>query len=1096
MNILLISECHKQALPETRRVLDQFAERKGSRTWQTPITHEGLKTLRMMLKKTARRNTAVACYWIRAKNQTELLWIVGNRRKFNHLGTVPTNITQQDILKTQDENPMNSIQSVAILAGLAGLFHDFGKANKLFQNKLKPKSKFKFEPYRHEWLSLLLFNAFVEGRTDKAWLTDLAEGNAPAEDKLISQFTKEEKVEDIPFIINQLKNQPIAQCVAWLIVSHHRMLRNLQENCDVQNLDLWMTGIDARWNSCNFESDKFAAKDKKANISFPLGTPFKSATWKQKAREIGKRALNLPNFSTYANLQKALPLHLARMALMLADHCYSADDSHKKWIDPRYKANANTDRKNREIKQKLDEHCVGVAHNAYLLAKILPRLRASMPAITDHKGFKRRSTNTKFRWQDQAFDSAYAIADKTETQGFFGVNIASTGKGKTFANARIMYALANPDLGCRFSVALGLRTLTLQTGEALQDRLNLESDDVAVHIGSQAVSDLFNLNKKQSESSLEGNESLGHSGSESESIFPEHEYVRYDGQIEHSYLDRWLKNQGEVQKLVSAPISISTIDQLISVSEGITGGRQIAPMLRLLTADVVIDEPDDFSLEDDPALARFIYFAGLLGSRVLLSSATLPPALVNHLFACYRAGRAQFNSVTGEEKDAPVCCLWCDEFKTMVENASEIAEFAQHHNRFTTHRIQKLNETSQHLHKGDWLPIDETDTDKSPIEEFSTAAFEGIKKLASKHFTTSEQSQSEGKTVSVGIVRMANIEPLVAVAKKLITTPAPENTRIHYCIYHSHHPLAVRSAIENQLDALLQRDRINLQDIVTKPTVEEAFKKYPEQHHIFVVLATPVAEVGRDHDYDWAIIEPSSMRSIIQMSGRVQRHRQQSPKTTNILIANKNIRALKGRNIAYTKPGFESLTDELTLPNHDLKEILAAKFITDIHANTRINTQYASEPNCDFIKLEHQALRNTMKHYATPLWNSNVASHTGHLLGELQKQKPFRAGQPLISYVIVNDNEGGNFQLNVWDAASREWINSGSLETSTKMQVADRISFWGSASLESEIARLAENFSLSSQEASERFATIQLPALNAGKLWHYDQIFGVFQGTN
>lgn len=35
------------------------------------------------------------------------------------------------------------------------------------------------------------------------------------------------------------------------------------------------------------------------------------------------------------------------------------------------------------------------------------------------------------------------------------------------------------------------------------------------------------------------------------------------------------------------------------------------------------------------------------------------------------------------------------------------------------------------------------------------------------------------------------------------------------------------------------------------------------------MLATAVAEVGRDHDYDWAIVEPSSMRSIIQLAGRV-----------------------------------------------------------------------------------------------------------------------------------------------------------------------------------------------------------------------------------
>jgi CRISPR-associated endonuclease/helicase Cas3 len=54
--------------------------------------------------------------------------------------------------------------------------------------------------------------------------------------------------------------------------------------------------------------------------------------------------------------------------------------------------------------------------------------------------------------------------------------MASTGCGKTFANARIMYALADEQEGCRFSIALGLRTLTLQTGQALQSRLGLDDD--------------------------------------------------------------------------------------------------------------------------------------------------------------------------------------------------------------------------------------------------------------------------------------------------------------------------------------------------------------------------------------------------------------------------------------------------------------------------------------------------------------------------------------------------------------------------------------------------------------------------------------------
>ena len=53
----------------------QFAERKGDRVWQTPITESGMLTLRKMLCRTARRNTAVACHWIKSANYSELLWV-------------------------------------------------------------------------------------------------------------------------------------------------------------------------------------------------------------------------------------------------------------------------------------------------------------------------------------------------------------------------------------------------------------------------------------------------------------------------------------------------------------------------------------------------------------------------------------------------------------------------------------------------------------------------------------------------------------------------------------------------------------------------------------------------------------------------------------------------------------------------------------------------------------------------------------------------------------------------------------------------------------------------------------------------------------
>lgn len=149
MNILLISECSKKALLETRRILDQFAERKGERAWQTAITQDGLTTLRKLLRRSARRNTAVACHWLKTSGQSELLWIVGNQRCFNERGVVPTNSTSSDILKMQDENSWHTAEVMALLTGLAGLFHDFGKGNTLFQFKLQPGSPLRSEPYRH-----------------------------------------------------------------------------------------------------------------------------------------------------------------------------------------------------------------------------------------------------------------------------------------------------------------------------------------------------------------------------------------------------------------------------------------------------------------------------------------------------------------------------------------------------------------------------------------------------------------------------------------------------------------------------------------------------------------------------------------------------------------------------------------------------------------------------------------------------------------------------------------------------------------------------------------------------------------------------------
>jgi len=137
MMVTFVSQCQKKALNRTRRVLDAFANRIGDNTWQTVITEDGLIAVKTLLRKTATKNTAVACHWIRSRSRSELVWIVGNRRRFNAEGIVPVNSTQKNLMNSQWENDWQYLPAIKALVAIAALLHDWGKATALFQSKLK-----------------------------------------------------------------------------------------------------------------------------------------------------------------------------------------------------------------------------------------------------------------------------------------------------------------------------------------------------------------------------------------------------------------------------------------------------------------------------------------------------------------------------------------------------------------------------------------------------------------------------------------------------------------------------------------------------------------------------------------------------------------------------------------------------------------------------------------------------------------------------------------------------------------------------------------------------------------------------------------------
>lgn len=1070
MNILLISECEKRALTQTRRILDQFAERRGQRTWATAITQEGLDTLRRMLRKTARKNTAVACHWIRGHAFTELLWIIGNARAFNPIGAVPTNITGRNVLRKQDEDDWHSATLIRQVSRMAALFHDFGKASNLFQEKLNSDA-YVADPWRHEWVSLRLFQAFVGSDSDRDWLGRLAAlSNTHAtdwQDRLIRDGETancNRPFESMP---------PLARLVGWLVVSHHRMLLPKDASTPERFTPERFWGqIDADWNPNNSvrRDAKLAAKC----WEFRLDLPDASNQWRKAASELANSILKQPRRFLHQDWsQDPFVVHLSRLSLIFADHFYSRLPAEPTRGDAAYQAYANTDARG-SLKQKLDEHLIGVADHSRRIATALTRLE--LPAIQRRKCFTGRVTVDRFRWQDKAFDLAAGLQYRSTRHGFFGVNMASTGCGKTLANARIMYALADAQRGARFAVALGLRTLTLQTGDAYRERLLLNQDDLAVMIGSSAVRALHD-NERDRQRRIRGSESA-------EALIDDSVNVRFEGILPSGPLSDWLQCNPKLSRMLNAPVLVCTIDHLMPSCESTRGGHQIAPILRLLTSDLVLDEPDDFDLDDLPALSRLVYFAGLFGSRILLSSATLPPALIQGLFEAYRCGRTYFQRHRGEPGlPVDVCCAWFDEYTASASNHSGEAAFELAHAHFVDKRLQNLARKTLIRRQAKIAP--------APVSRPRAYASEVIYPLlGSLHGQHHSIDPASGKRVSFGLLRIANIDPLIDIAITLAKLPAPGAARLHVCVYHSRFPLVVRSGIEKLLDRMLNRSESDA--IFSDDWLRARLDTSPEIDQIFLVIASPVAEVGRDHDYDWAIVEPSSMRSIIQLSGRVMRHREQACEHPNVLLLDCNIKALtSGGHPAFLRPGFES--EKYTLKTHRLQDLLKPEDYQPLSAAPRIKGRAIRDWQNNLVDLEHERLIGRMLEPSDKN-EPNIRRSWNSLRWltalEPQKGSPFRKSQPEEEFVLQPTEDGSDFTM-----ALR--LEDGSLSARKEQfsrlrdwAVGERVQTWGAPGYLDALQELVTTSDEPLQSLAQRFGTISLGKTSPPQQWEMHPLLG------
>lgn len=178
--------------------------------------------------------------------------------------------------------------------------------------------------------------------------------------------------------------------------------------------------------------------------------------------------------------------------------------------------------------------------------------------------------------------------------------------------------------------------------------------------------------------------------------------------------------------------------------------------------------------------------------------------------------------------------------------------------------------------------------------------------------------------------------------------------------------------LERDLDQILSRGK-DPHAPAKHASVRKHLDREPVQSGLFIVVATPVEEVGRDHDFDWAIIEPSSAQSIVQAAGRVHRHRTNPVADPNIGVLQYNLRACHQESVAFCRPGNETTDNSKNFGSHDMASLVDFPHLRSaLDARLRFDTETHVLAHAD-----EDALIDSLKEPIHRLTGNNALWMTG-----------------------------------------------------------------------------------------------------------------------
>lgn len=813
------------------------------------------------------------------------------------------------------------------LAKASGKIHDIGKASIRFQKKLRHQAD-GADRVRHEWLSAKLIQAMrANGRDwEAAWKS------VKSNEKDVTLGSRKFAGNDVCAVTGPL------EAIDLLVMTHHKLLGTGKSSGERTRPT----------SSAHVRGDVQDFKDEQYKPAGPIGDSVWNDYW---TAESCLLQMGEPNYWRGVSL-------FARTALIFADHTVSALNR----IDPATPANATTVYANTyrsalnptgALNQTLDWHLDNVGSRA---AELVVKMHGmALPGLAEKsvESICQRAP-AKYEWQNTAADALQTAVRSLpeEIKGQVPVlvfNIAGTGSGKTRMNVRAACVLRDGQSTPRLSIALNLRSLTLQTGAALRSQLKIGEDELATVIGDETVTKLFR--RAQQEKFVDEDENA-----------PEPDFICHG---EERALPEWLdplfaQSSNKQRLIVSSPLLVSTIDYLIAAGEPGRQGHHVKAFLRVMSSDLVLDEIDGYDPMALVAVLRLVQVAAMAGRNVICSSATLAMPVAHAVAAAFRSGVAMREAMEGR-----ACGFLCAQIDDVLPPSVTLmtTETGAATQAFEAGYRQRLDSIRQALSARSPMRIAVLQK-LNPLEittkGWINAVTEGCSRL---HAWQGWQFGETGVKVSFGLVRVANIRTAILLARHLSSSLSGEGVAVKIACYHSADFLISRFHKERRLDHLLSRGAgnagIEADAEIQREAAHAAAKGCTSL--MFIVVATPVEEIGRDHDFDWAVIEPSSAQSVVQTAGRVNRHRMQPVTLPNIAVLQFNLRHC--RNVengkceekAFVYPGLELMGDDgSTHETHDMAELFVwseADQVT-IDARLRFDHQVSRLAACDDKSLE------------------------------------------------------------------------------------------------------------------------------------------------